>query len=85
MYIRRLDSHQSVRARHIKPTAVTAKVQILLPVSLISCTFMPKMEEAKLMGMKAEARTVTGAGAVIRSRSQAAKLASRDRRSTYTI
>jgi hypothetical protein len=32
---------------------------ILGPVLLICCTFMPKMEDARLMGMKMKARTVT--------------------------
>lgn len=39
--------------------AVVMKDQMLWPVLLISWTFMPKTEEARLMGTKANARTVT--------------------------
>ena len=35
-----------------KSRAVTAKAQMLKPVSLICWTFMPKMEDAKFTGMK---------------------------------
>ena len=38
---------------------VYTKEKILWPLSLICCTFMPKIDEAKLMGTKMKARTVT--------------------------
>lgn len=38
---------------------VYTKIHILKPLSLICCTFMPNIDEAKLIGMKMKARTVT--------------------------
>ena len=40
-------------------TAVTMKTQILFPVLLISWTFIPNTEEARLVGIKTKARIVT--------------------------
>ena len=40
--------------------AVTMNTQILCPVLLICWMFMPKTEEARLVGTNANARTVTG-------------------------
>jgi hypothetical protein len=38
---------------------VYTKEDILKPVALICCTFMPNIDEARLIGMKTKARTVT--------------------------
>lgn len=40
-------------------TDVQMEIHMLWPVVLISCTFMPKIDEARLIGMKMKARTVT--------------------------
>ena len=44
------------------------KIQILLPVRLISWTFMPKIEDARLVGTNTKANIVTGSSMVSKMR-----------------
>lgn len=46
-------------ATPVMDRASTVKAQMLLLVWLISWTFMPKMEDARLVGTKMKARMVT--------------------------
>ena len=43
----------------VNTIAVAIKLQMLPPVPLICWTFIPNIEEAKLVGMKMKARIVT--------------------------
>lgn len=54
-----MDKSQIATAVPVIDTAVTIKVQIPFPVLLISWTFIPNIEEARLVGMKMKARMVT--------------------------
>lgn len=54
----RQDDHASPETSNMT-IEVNANPHILCPVLLISFTFIPKMEDARLMGMKQEASAVT--------------------------
>lgn len=55
----RFDKNKAATAAPVNAIAVTMKVQMLFPVLLISCTFIPNTEEARLVGMKMKAKMVT--------------------------